>query len=141
MSKTGIAAETLAAYRAARYCVLAVPEFSLLLDQRDAALSVLMAACQQTTAALLTAFNPLGVQCSVQENRRADAGLQLALRSHGLPLYPTIASDPAGRWPKEPGWLVLGLSRDDAIDIGRQFSQNAILWADADAVPRLHLLR
>lgn len=141
MSTSGIAAETLMAYRGARYRVLAVPEFSLVQDQRDAALAALMADCHQVTAALVTAFNPLGVQRSLQENLSADAALQLVLLKQGLPLFPTIASDPAGTWPDEPGWLVLGLSHEHAMDIGRQFNQNAILWAEADAVPGLQLLR
>jgi hypothetical protein len=36
---------------------------------------------------------------------------------------------------------VPGLTRTAAQQLGRQFEQNAIIWADADAIPELILLR
>jgi len=36
---------------------------------------------------------------------------------------------------------VPGLARAAAQELGRQFQQNAIIWAGADAVPELILLR
>ena len=49
--------------------------------------------------------------------------------------------DLAGTWPEESSFVVLGLDLDAARALGREFSQNAIVWAGNDAVPRLVLLR
>jgi hypothetical protein len=36
---------------------------------------------------------------------------------------------------------VLGMALDAAQEVGRRYGQNAIVWAGADAVPELVLLR
>jgi hypothetical protein len=50
-------------------------------------------------------------------------------------------SDPSGGWPPEESFLVLGLGLEAARTLGREFHQNALLWTDHDAIPRLILLR
>jgi hypothetical protein len=47
----------------------------------------------------------------------------------------------AGNWPGERSVLVLGLELDAASALGIALRQNAIVCADADAVPQLVLLR
>jgi hypothetical protein len=51
------------------------------------------------------------------------------------------SSDSIGTWPGEKSFLVLGLDLETAIRLGREFRQNALVWADEDAIPRLILLR
>ncbi|MBI0412378.1 MAG: DUF3293 domain-containing protein, partial [Nitrosospira sp.] len=41
----------------------------------------------------------------------------------------------------EKGFLAVGVDLVTAQRLGDQYGQNAILWADEDAVPRLVLLR
>jgi hypothetical protein len=54
---------------------------------------------------------------------------------------PGIGVHPTGEWRGEPSYLVPGLSREAAEELGRQFEQNALIWSGADAVPELLLLR
>lgn len=49
--------------------------------------------------------------------------------------------DPSGAWPEEKSFLALGLDLETSQVLGREFGQNAIVWAGADAIPRLILLR
>jgi hypothetical protein len=52
-----------------------------------------------------------------------------------------IGTNPSGTWLGEAGYLALGLDLASSRHIGEKFLQNAIIWADEDAVPRLILLR
>ena len=52
-------------------------------------------------------------------------------------LFEGEALDPNGVWPAEPSVLALGIALATARDLGIRFRQNAILFADDDAVPRL----
>ncbi|MCC5877451.1 MAG: DUF3293 domain-containing protein [Candidatus Sumerlaeia bacterium] len=44
--------------------------------------------------------------------------------------FPGAGTDPKGLWPEEPSLLVLGISREEAVALGRQFQQVAILFAN-----------
>ena len=39
------------------------------------------------------------------------------------------------------GLLALGLSRNETIELGHLFDQNAVVWSGVDGVPELILLR
>jgi hypothetical protein len=52
-----------------------------------------------------------------------------------------IGQHPDNGWPGEDSLLALGVSLADALLLGRRFGQDAVVWAGADAVPRLMLLR
>jgi hypothetical protein len=54
---------------------------------------------------------------------------------------PGIGVHPTGEWRGEPSYLVPGLSRAAAEELGSRFEQNALIWSGADAVPELLLLR
>lgn len=49
--------------------------------------------------------------------------------------------DPSEAWAGEKSFLALGLDLETSQVLGRKFGQNAIVWAGADAIPRLILLR
>lgn len=49
--------------------------------------------------------------------------------------------DPTDKWPVEKSFFVPNLDFNTARLLGQQFSQNAIIWMENDATPRLILLR
>ena len=59
----------------------------------------------------------------------------------GLAFIEGAGEHPSNSWPAEASFLVLGLSLEDASEIGRQFEQNGVVWSDAKAQPQLILLR
>ncbi len=104
-----------------------------------------LATLLQTTgsrhAAYITACNPASQILAPEENRVATVRLREQLTSYSKYIYAGESIDPAGKWPAEASFLVLGIDLAAAATIGYSFGQNAILWINTDAIPRLVLLR
>jgi hypothetical protein len=109
----------------------------LAVGRYSAPLAEWMRASGCACSALLTAFNPASIPRADALNRAAQAGLEARLLHGGCTLIPATAIDPCGGWPPEPGVLVSGLAKTDALAIARDFGQLAILWCGADAIPQL----
>jgi hypothetical protein len=88
-------------------------------------------------AAFVTAYNPGSELQPDASNRLRNAELLRTIQ--GRPYLVVDAIAPDGRWPVEKGYLVFGLEKESALNIGKAFGQVAILWAGADAVPAIVL--
>jgi len=139
--KSQIDALTQQAYRRALDEVLTDIPFVLRIGVRNTKLAALFEQYRVASAAFITAYNPFGELVSEASNRAAQNRLLSHLSQLRLFTLPGIGKDPSGSWPGEPSFLVLGASMATACDVGKKFSQNAIVWADGDAVPTLLLLR
>jgi hypothetical protein len=127
-----------AAYRATLYRVRTGSlAFDLRVDVASAPLAALMRRHGVTTAAYLTACNPYSVRTPDAANRTANEELRSALVRADAFIFEGEAIDPTGVWPAEPSFLALGLALATARELGMRFRQNAMLFADDDAVPRL----
>jgi hypothetical protein len=130
-----------AAYRAARYRVeLPDGAFELAIGQPSPGLAALYQQHGLSAAAFLTACNPGSVQQPEALNRQANAALQQQLAATGKPVLCGYAIDSERKWPDEASFLVLGLARHQAVELGCKHGQNAILLAGPEAVPELHWL-
>jgi len=132
---------TLAAYRETDYRVEGGPAFTLRIGVPSPALTALHAAHRVNGSAFITACNPLGKRLDAAENNIRQAALAAELEECGYAVRHGTGLDRTGAWPGEPSFLVLGMSRNAACAIGRQFDQNAIVWSGEDAIPQLVLLR
>jgi len=92
-------------------------------------------------SAFITAYNPRGRRAAAPRNAQRQEALLAELSRRKLVAIRGIGQHPTNKWPGEPSFLVLGLTRRAARALGRQFEQNAILWSGLDAVPKLILLR
>jgi hypothetical protein len=137
---SAISPETLSLYRAAEYRVFAEPAFTMRVDEPSGELARLHAARGVRSSAYVTAFNPRGVEPADKSNAARQAELEATLRRGGLAHVPGEGGNLAGTW-REPSFLVLGVTLEGARSLGEAYEQNAILFASADAVPRLVLLR
>lgn len=84
-------------------------------------------------SAIVTAYNPASQPHHPEQNERADQALRARIRALGLHPWRTLAhgtGEDAAAWD-EPGWCLPGETRDAAVEIGRDFGQNAIVWIDA----------
>ena len=93
--------------------------------------------------AFITAWNPHSDPTTTPEANLA-AGKRLMMRMQGFPhvtVHPGNGIGTDCTWPPEPSVFAVGLGEDDAIVLGREFGQNAIVWVGRDGVPRLLLLR
>ena len=81
---------------------------------------------------IVTAFNPASRPLSPDANLRADAALRARLSALALPAHRTLAhgtGDDAEAWD-EPGLCIVGEVRAEAVRLGADFGQNAIVWID-----------
>ena len=117
------------------------PPFILRVGHPSPALSALYHRHGRFTAAYLTAWNPFSRVASEEANVGSQLELAEAVSGLGLPVLPGSGRDIRGQWPPEPSLLVLGLPMEEARALGMRFRQNAFLWCDESATPRLVLLR
>jgi Protein of unknown function (DUF3293) len=131
---------TLAAYRETEFRAL-VSGFTLLVDEHCPALAQALHAQDVSCAAFVAAVNPYSVQCPASDNARRHAALGSELSLRSLHYEAGLGLHPSGNWPGEESFLVYGLALEASRTLGLKYEQNAIVWAGADAVPRLILLR
>ena len=125
------------AYRRTAYRIRSDPPLALRIDEANPALDRLLSERGVATWAFITAFNPHSQPKSEDENSAADVRLHETLAAAG---YATLAADAVSddaRWPVERGWMVLGISRKRACELGREFAQNAVVWGERGAAPVL----
>ncbi|MCW5580261.1 MAG: DUF3293 domain-containing protein [Luteimonas sp.] len=80
-----------------------------------------------TAFGFLSAWNPLSVERSRDENRIADEALHEALAASGHGVLPAFASARNRSW-REPSWLVFGMDSDAFDALSRRFGQLGTLW-------------
>ncbi len=138
---------TVAAYRETHYLVHADEveggpgRFTLTIDQPSTALMSLYAATRHTQCAFVTACNPLSQNVPDEVNDARQAQLRQELAQRSLKFIPGIGQHPTNGWQGEPSFLVLGIALEASKALGNRHQQNAVVWAGADATPRLVLLR
>ncbi len=82
---------------------------------------------------LVTAYNPHSNPLPDAENRRRNRTLEKELRARGLSFAPSSGASPDGVW-WEPGFAVFGLSSGEALALGRQHGQHAVVWGEGERV-------
>jgi hypothetical protein len=126
------------AFRNTRYRVLdTAGDFVLQVDQPSANLQLLLVACREAGAALLTAFNPGARPRDLEANERAQRELVAELASGGFRVINARNEDPENLWPIEASVLVPGLPLASAHRLAAQHGQVAFLWSDRSGTPRL----
>ena len=142
MVETQIAAAKVRAYRASDYCIGFTDQAIVLSPGlRSAEMAQLFASHGVNCDASITAFNPQGAQRSTGENEQAHQQLQSHIESNGLKCMAGEGSEAGTDWPAEKSCFALGLGSSNAIEVGRLYSQDAIVWVGESAVPELVLLR
>ena len=122
-------AELDTAYRTTRYVAdLPDGEISLKVGLHSLDLDVVLEKHCVRSWAFITAWNPFSKQLPEADN--AFRHLQLLEAISGYEAYPGRGVPQDGDWPPEESLLILGLSRKQAIDIGKMFGQNAIVWGE-----------
>ena len=129
------------AYRATHFNVVEPKPFTLRIGAFSPDLLALYDAHDVSTAAFLTAWNPFSVETARHDNEAAQKSLLERLEEMQTVVFSGIGEDASGQWPGEPSILALGISRDQAMQLGNEFQQNAIVWIGADCVPGLVFLR
>ncbi len=141
MTNTQISPALVQSYEATNYRILEPAPFTLKIGKRSSKLADLYRRSGAGTACVITAWNPRSEEMSKAGNDAAQARLTAELDKAGLRHLPAFGADPNEKWNGEVSLLVLGASRAEVENLGRSYGQNCIVWAEADAVPRLIFLR
>ncbi|HMD58205.1 MAG TPA: DUF3293 domain-containing protein [Steroidobacteraceae bacterium] len=88
-------------------------------------------------SAFISAANPFSVPRDAQQNAATHERLLDELATAGFSAVPGTGLDPDGLWVPERSVLVAGIAKAEALRLAAAFNQYAIVFADADAVPRL----
>jgi len=136
--KTIMPTDLITAYQNTNYIVQdAAESFTLKVNSRSKELNNLYQKNNKNTAAFISAFNPYSQVTSVEQNIQAHTKLSKRTTAKYYTVYQGYGVDPTGEWTPEKSLLLLGISFLDACQLGIYFQQNAILFADKKAIPRL----
>lgn len=126
-------AELERAYRATTY---GAGSLAIRIGERSVALDAMLAHLHAVPWAYLTAWNPGSIPRAEAENEAAMTRLRDALAARGLDVIQGEATADDGTW-REPSFLVLGLHEEEAVGLGREFGQVAIVAGKRNEAPRL----
>lgn len=138
---SGIDPVTLRAYLETEYQVYGAKPFTLKVGTVCPALAELHTIHAVKNSAFITACNPFSTLLDKTDNAARHTKLREMLIHRGFVIFEGIGKHPAGDWPGEPGFLILGIRLEAASALGNQLEQNAIIWNSDDAVSQLILLR
>jgi hypothetical protein len=132
--------ELIRAYQSAEYHVRSAKPFVLELGKRSEGVVDLARRLQVDCVTFITAHNPYSEVLSDRENAKRNRQLKKELDKLDLTIVKGYGQDHAMKWKKEDSFVVFGLGLDTAKELGIKYKQNAIVWCDTDAIPKLVIL-
>jgi hypothetical protein len=129
------------AYLETDYRVFTDPPITLRIGVKNSRLDDLLLQESSSSAAFITAWNPFSQLLSGEANAGLQRSLFSDLHALGVIVIEGVGIHPAGVWPGEPSYLILGIARYTAIELGRRYQQNALVWHEAGKASELVLLR
>jgi hypothetical protein len=115
--------------------------FAIWIGKRCEPLDALLRQHGQRQWAYVTACNPYSVRLAAADNARRQSALQAYLREAGFVIYPGRGVPAEPGWQSEDSFLVLGITREQALRVGAMFEQNAIVAGEAGCAAELLLCR
>ena len=127
--------ELITAYHQTTYRVIE-PLIDLRIGQSSSELRKLLELHGCKTWAFITAFNPLSQPTGLKENQLQNIKLQEDISKY--PLYHGLGIPDAPNWQPEESFLVLGISIEDVVELGKKYRQNVIVCGTKDGVSELY---
>ena len=109
------------------YVRACTPELCIRIGSHHERLDRMLREHQCDAWSYITASNPASELLSDDENRSRNRELEALLKSQDLVFYRGEGVGSDSTWPAEASFLILGISREAAVHVGRQFGQNAIV--------------
>lgn len=119
------------AYREAIYTVVADgKEIIFRIGEVSEAINRLLDEACAAKFALVTAFNPRSEVLPDDENETRQVRLKELLRAENLYFLEGYGANERELWEREPSLFIFGISEERAVEIGREFEQNAIVYGE-----------
>lgn len=126
------------AYHATTYRVfLPGGAVDLRIDTADQSFAAWLAENAVKRWAIVTAFNPGSEQRPASENLERQSALEVALLEEGFEPFAGENAADGDAWPPEETCFVAMIELAQAIALASRFGQNAIVFGEADGLPRL----
>ena len=74
------------------------------------------------------------------ENRQNNLAMEAQIESMGYPLFRGVGMPHTDKWEPEESFLVLNTSEQEAIQLGTQYKQKAIVLGQRGSAPQLKML-
>lgn len=98
-------------------------------------------ASHKKKAAFITAYNPGSMELSNEENKERNQRLEEKIQALHLDYIHGEGKCDDDEWLGEESFLVFGINQKEAIQLGKEFGQNAIVWIPENSIPELLLLK
>lgn len=142
MSFTKVPAELVEAYNRTKYLIQPENgEIVLRIGEPSTAIAELIEAAAADGGAFITAENPFSEPLTVDENKDRQDRLREDLAVLGALIIDGAGQGEDPSWPAEASYSAIGITRDQACELGVKYEQNAIVWIDATGTGELILLR
>ena len=141
MTDTSINNDLLASYKLAHYHVYGSPRFILKIGQYSPELHDIYKTSPKKIAAFITAFNPSSIELSNQENNERNQQLEEKIKTLHLCYLHGEGKCDESEGSSEESFLVFEIDQTEAIRLGKEFGQNAIVWIPENSTPELLLLK
>lgn len=116
-------------YRQAVYVIIAgTSEMHFHVGKFSPEIDALLADYNAETFAFITAHNPRSKVLTHAENQVRQSALREILRAENLHFLEGYGADERELWERENSFLVFDIARERAVEIGRKYEQNAIVW-------------
>lgn len=119
------------AYRKAIYIVIEGKEKRIFrIGDVSAAVDEILKNKQAARFAFITAYNPRSKEMTQTENETRQKELEQSLRAAGHEFLHGCGTSENGTWKPEKSVFVFDISKPEAVKIGREFGQNAIVYGE-----------
>ena len=137
-SESSISKQLIDAYTATSYVVESQPVFTLRVGNHSEKLANLYARAGVNTACFITAYNPFSVLLTPLHNAARQAELLNDLSELKLKFVFGYGQSDDSDW-REASVLVLGITHEESMRLAVKHEQNAFIWCDEHATPKLIL--
>ncbi len=110
----------------------------ILIGQISEELEYYLEKVNTSTWAFITAYNPMSVVLSHEENERRNLGLQVKIKEYQY--LPGEGRDPLGGWTPERSFLILNISLEKANGLAKEFEQKAIVFGEKGSSAELIMI-
>ena len=90
-----------------------------------------------STSLYITAWNPFSELLTDADNEAKQQALVSDITDAGYVMLTGRGIAQSGDWPPEESIIVLGCDESTAITLSQKYQQNAVVFSDANAIPRL----
>lgn len=129
--------ELINAYNATKYKVYS-PSIVIEIGIANEVINDLLISFNLTTWAYITAFNPFSKILTDLENLKRHEELKVKIENYKFFEGEGVGEDKT--WKPEISFLIVGISLNEAIEIGKFYEQNAIVVGEINGVPKLKML-